>query len=1004
MTALRCLSRLRTVLLESQAGAKRPSPTRSERRLLEALEDRQLLSTFTVTNLQNSGRGSLRSAIIAADARPGADTIDFGVAGAIRAGKISLPAITDTVTIDGSTAPSFAGTPVVLVNFRGTEGLQFRRGSDNSTLASLALVNAREAGVTLRASHITVEGNYIGLRTDGKTAAGNGGDGIRIDASSRGNLIGHSDPVTGVSFYQPPDMVLVNTGSTAPQPVASWQGIRGRGDSGDYLISGNSGFNGLLYMGPISGSGGTAYEVNYPSGADPTSPGATTSTSVYGPDDLGDGGLRLVGSYKDGGDVVHGFLFQGTAADLSTAANYRTIDGPGATFTYVHSTMGDLAVGNTDGAGGEFPIASGHAFLYDVNTNSFLPGLAYPGSTTTSAYGIWYNGGTGYTIVGGYSTLLDPGRALSHGFMVDYDSGTGLYTHWTSFDYPNGVAGQDYITHFEGISSEQEGVYTLVADTLQAGASHPAQGSLVTVRRNADGSFGPNTWSDLNYPDVQGIVSANSVAGDQVVGIVIGVPTGASSPTIFPYQATVNTGFRLSNVISGNRGNGIGIYGSGDNRISMNNIGTDVTGTLERGNAKNGILVTEGAARNFIGGQSTGGGNDPTKGTFVRPPQGNLISGNKADGVLINERATRTLLSGNFVGTSASGNSTLGNGRDGVAILGADGNELIGCTFQQSPFVFYNVLSGNGGEGLRVNNSDDTTVQANFMGVGADNGSIVPNKGNGLLVSGTSRNTQVGGVIPLGNVIAGNDRNGIEVKDKASGFVSFNTFAGLYAFSTKAPNKRNGILVTSTGGNNLIRTCIISGNLGNGIEIGGEATGVQVTDVGIGTDSYLAAAIPNGKSGILISGRAHGNAIGGFQPSVLTKVTVSSNRRYGIEVVDRARDNTIVRSLIGTDGLGLRRLGNTLGGIYLGSGTSSTTIGGAAAPVRNLIRFNGGNGVTLRSSRDAGIAGNNILNNGGYGLRATGNATGSTVQGNTIVANAEGDVNLDGSAGIDYTR
>ncbi len=52
----------------------------------------------------------------------------------------------------------------------------------------------------------------------------------------------------------------------------------------------------------------------------------------------------------------------------------------------------------------------------------------------------------------------------------------------------------------------------------------------------------------------------------------------------------------------------------------MNQIGTDATGTFRRGNAKNGILVTQGAARNLIGGQATGG-NDPTANVFVRPPR-----------------------------------------------------------------------------------------------------------------------------------------------------------------------------------------------------------------------------------------------------------------------------------------------------------------------------------------------------------------------------------------------
>ena len=202
--------------------------------------------------------------------------------------------------------------------------------------------------------------------------------------------------------------------------------------------------------------------------------------------------------------------------------------------------------------------------------------------------------------------------------------------------------------------------------------------------------------------------------------------------------------------------------------------------------------------------------------------------------MLITKGATQTLLSGNFVGTDASGDSALGNTQDGVAIVKANGNQLIGCTFQQSPFVFYNVLSGNGGNGLRITNSNNTTVQANFMGAGADNATIVANRGDGLLVSGSSKNTQVGGVIPLGNVISGNNKNGIEVSGKASGFTSFNTFAGVFAFGGTAPNKQDGILVTSTGGNNLIRTCIVSGNFGNGIELAGNATGVQVTDTTVG--------------------------------------------------------------------------------------------------------------------------------------------------------------------------
>ena len=214
---------------------------------------------------------------------------------------------------------------------------------------------------------------------------------MQINASSHGDLIGQSDPVTSVSYY--------NADAVSMQPVSGWQGIRDSDTSGQYLITGTSNANGLLYEGPISGAGGTSYSVNYPS---------ATSTSVYGPDDLGGNGVRLVGSYRNGDGTVHGFLFQGTTADLSQSGNYRTIDYPGAQYTYVHSTMGDLAVGNADGPEGNAPIGTGHAFLYDVAQSTFLTDIVYPGSTTTTAYGIWYNGGTSYTICGGYSDVLEP--------------------------------------------------------------------------------------------------------------------------------------------------------------------------------------------------------------------------------------------------------------------------------------------------------------------------------------------------------------------------------------------------------------------------------------------------------------------------------------------------------------------------------------------------------------------------------------------------------------------
>jgi hypothetical protein len=76
----------------------------------ERLEDQTVPSTFTVRNLADSGPGSLRQAILDANANPGADVIRF--AHAASAGTISLTGgelnITDNLTINGPGANRLA--------------------------------------------------------------------------------------------------------------------------------------------------------------------------------------------------------------------------------------------------------------------------------------------------------------------------------------------------------------------------------------------------------------------------------------------------------------------------------------------------------------------------------------------------------------------------------------------------------------------------------------------------------------------------------------------------------------------------------------------------------------------------------------------------------------------------------------------------------------------------------------------------------------------------------
>ena len=954
---------------------------------------------YTVTSLADTpASGTLRWAIGQANANPGG-TIAFDVSGTITLSS-ALPDLTRAVKINGATAPGFSGSPVVSIDFAGQPGLTVAKGAEGTLIQSLSLVRAGGAGITLRASRVTIDSNYIGLTPSG-TAGANAGDGVKIFASSRGNLIGGFNPVTGIKYFDTSDASAFKI-----QPVKYWQGLRNYQSSNvQFLIGGTSGDDGLIYIGPIAG-GGSSYKLDFP--------GAAT-TSIYGPDELKNGNLRMVGSYTNSHNKAandHGFIWEGTLSNLPKGGTFHRIDYPGATTQFTHSTMGGLAVGNADGPTGKGqPLGPIIAYIYDVEKATFIENIVFPGSKSNTAYGIWYNGGTSYTICGGYSSIAtnnvkNPSLPLARAraFLVDYDSKTGKFSHWKSYRFHNKQSSKAFWTHFEGISSTEAGVYTLSADTVKRGNREFAQGAWVSVRRNPDGTFGGAQWVDVSYPGAAiGTSSNNSVFGHTVVGVVAEPGT-----TPFPFQATIQVGFKLSNVISGNKGNGISLNGSKSNIIAQNRIGTNPAGTAAIGNKKHGILLTGGASGNLIGGQEAGTNNptgtkDNTTPVYITPPQGNLISGNQLDGVLITRNSPNNTLSGNFVGTDNTGDKPIGNGLDGVAVENSPGNSFIGCTLHQNPFVFYNVISGNGRDGIRLTNADNATVQANFLGIAADNHRILPNAGNGLTVGGSSRNTKVGGVIPLGNVISGNTKNGIAVTGTASGFISFNTFGGGFAFGDAAPNGGDGILITSTGGNNAIRTCILSGNTGNGLEIGGNASGVQVTDTACGTNTDINKPLPNTGNGILISGTAHNNFLGGAQPSIEGRTHFSGNLGYGVAVIDHAHDNFIYNSNIGIGHIIVDQLTpaipNQLGGIYLGSGTSATTIGGNGL-LKNRIGTNNGAGLAIIASTQNTITGNDLNDNTTYGIYATGACSGTTLTGNTTTGNHTGNVDISGASGI----
>ena len=306
-----------------------------------------------------------------------------------------------------------------------------------------------------------------------------------------------------------------------------------------------------------------------------------------------------------------------------------------------------------------------------------------------------------------------------------------------------------------------------------------------------------------------------------------------------------------------------------------------------------------------------------------------------------------------------------------------------------NPFVYYNVVSGNGRNGLRITDSANAVVQGNFFGVGANNTAILGNRADGVRVDGTSAGTQFGGVIPLGNVSSGNGRNGVEVTGRVRGFVTFNTFAGLLAFKGAAPNGNDGLLITATGGGNLARTNVFSGNRRNGIELAGNARGVTLDPDFAGTNTKGSTALPNQGDGVLIHGTAHGNVVGGFRRSVMPQNTFSGNDGYGLVITGRAYRNVVFHSDIGTGSIGIAALANKRGGVLISGHATGNVVGFPHLRPANLISGNTGNGLTIsqRACRNV-VLGNFIgLNRFHRPLPNSGQELVSNGCGNVILGN-----------------
>ncbi len=936
---------------------------------------------FLVTNTNNAGAGSFRQAIIDANNSAGADTIRFDIAGSGPhvINLTSFVHITDTVFIDGTTEPDYAGAgsvPVVVIDGGGgsMDGLFFSSSADNSVVRGLMLRDFayQIIDIDAGATGISIVGNYIGsFSTSGSVDTSQLGGVGAVWVAGTDNIIGGPTLADRNYILSPTNTnVMIDGDNNVVQ--GNYIGVNA---SGSYRAStGNgisviNGADGNTIGGPTAAHGNVVAGWNgvqfYQHSSNTLIQHNKFGVSADGTNDIG---LQAGGIFFSGGGDSNQMLDNHIAStqfvgiEIEGAGNANVIQGniigTDATGTQNWGTGYSGILLDNNGSGSVVNTLVGGTNAGDGNT------IAFSGQSFSSTHGIW-----------------------SDSFRSNTFLGNSIYEHDIAVVFGPWI--------IQANDSEDVGG-TLNLPVLTNVVQDSGNLTIDFAVDLAAGTYRIEFFDNPDGVDANGNTEAKTFLGFANITV-----TGAAGYETFSTSLASTTASSVTNVgASATEYFGGSSYGT-TSQFSPSFNGAGVLLVSSTGDAIDGDTSSITA---LLGNRGTDGLITLREAIIASNNTANITA---ADQIRFNIDGGGTqfinadilpVISDTVMIDGTTQNGFVSNGSRPIVVI--DGNGASGTAFQFGANSDGSTLRGlvirDFEHGVATDvGADSITIAGNYIGALDTSGNYASGEEiTGAAVTLQGANATVGGFTAADrNVIAGADVGVLIQGASATGNTVSGNYLGTAADGTTAIGfgsraiDISGAADNIIGGNTTSHRNVIVGGASQGIRITGEGSDrTNVLNNFIGTDATGSALLGSNGVGILVEQRAD-------QTEILNNV-IGGSDAAGIELdggVSNFILDTIIRgNSIGTDSTGTLNLGNDEDGVLLQGAVTGVDIGGALAGLGNTIAFNGAAlstaaGVAVRSgATQVEIRRNSLYSNAGLGIDLSGGTSNDGVTGNDV--------------------